>query len=39
MMKDNIITIDWDDEVLAKTVLTHDGQLKNQAAKPVAKAA
>jgi H+-translocating NAD(P) transhydrogenase subunit alpha len=39
MMKDNTITIDWDDEVLAKTVLTHDGQLKNQAAKPVAKAA
>jgi NAD(P) transhydrogenase subunit alpha len=36
MMKDNIITIDWSDEILAKTVLTHDGRLKNQ---PVAKAA
>jgi NAD(P) transhydrogenase subunit alpha len=35
MLKDNIITIDWDDEVLAKTVLTHDGHLKNQPAKPV----
>jgi NAD(P) transhydrogenase subunit alpha len=34
MMKDNIITIDWDDEILAKTVLTHDGQLKNQATNP-----
>jgi len=34
MMKDNIITIDWKDEILAKTVLTHDGQLKNQAAAP-----
>jgi NAD(P) transhydrogenase subunit alpha len=34
MLKDNIITIDWDDEILAKTVLTHDGQLKNQRAKP-----
>jgi NAD(P) transhydrogenase subunit alpha len=35
MMKDNIITIDWDDEILAKTVLTHDGQRKNQpAARP-----
>jgi len=34
MMKDNIITIDWKDEILAQTVLTHDGQLKNQAAKP-----
>jgi NAD(P) transhydrogenase subunit alpha len=33
MMKDNIITIDWDDEILAKTVLTHDGQMKNQSAR------
>ena len=39
MMKDNIITIDWGDEILAKTVLTHDGQLKNQAAKPSANPA
>jgi len=39
MLKDNIITIDWDDEILAKTVLTHDGRLKNQAAKPVPKVA
>jgi len=38
-MKDNIVSIDWSDEILAKTVLTHDGQLKNQAAKPAAKAA
>src|SRR6202167_1094571 len=27
MMKDNIITIDWNDEVLAKTALTHAGKL------------
>jgi H+-translocating NAD(P) transhydrogenase subunit alpha len=27
MMKDNIVKIDWDDEVLAKTALTHDGKL------------
>ena len=33
MMKDNIITIDWTDEVLAKTVLTHDGELKVAEAK------
>jgi NAD(P) transhydrogenase subunit alpha len=33
MMKDNIITIDWDDDILAKTVLTHDGQMKNQSAR------
>jgi NAD(P) transhydrogenase subunit alpha len=31
MMKNNIITIDWDDEILAKTVLTHDGERKNAA--------
>ena len=27
MLKDNIIGIDWTDEVLAKTALTHDGKL------------
>jgi NAD(P) transhydrogenase subunit alpha len=43
MMKNNIITIDWDDEILARTVLTHNGERKNAApdahAKPVPKAA
>lgn len=39
MMKDNIITIDWNDEILAKTVLTHDGQIKNQTVKVNAKPA
>ena len=34
MMKDNVIKIDWDDEILAKTVLTHAGEMKNQATKP-----
>ena len=38
MMKDNIVTIDWTDEVLAKTALTHDGRLcegeTNSGAKP-----
>jgi len=29
MMKDNVIKIDWDDEVLAKTALTHAGKIKN----------
>ncbi len=28
MMKDNVIEIDWEDEILAKTVLTHAGELK-----------
>jgi NAD(P) transhydrogenase subunit alpha len=28
MMKDNIITLNWDDEVLAGTVLTHEGKMR-----------
>jgi H+-translocating NAD(P) transhydrogenase subunit alpha len=31
MLKDNIITIDWTDEVLAKTALTHNGKLCDDA--------
>ncbi len=34
MMKDNIITIDWTDEVIAKTALTHDGKLRDAQARP-----
>jgi NAD(P) transhydrogenase subunit alpha len=33
MLKDNIITIDWSDEILAQTALTHDGKRTNQPAK------
>jgi len=36
MLKDNIITIDWDDEVLAATALTHAGTLKKTPVKPPA---
>src|ERR1700752_3610713 len=32
-VKDGAITLDWSDEVLAKTVLTHGGEIKNEAAK------
>jgi NAD(P) transhydrogenase subunit alpha len=44
MLKDNIITVDWTDEVIAKTALTHDGKLcdadtGNKAATAPAKAA
>jgi NAD(P) transhydrogenase subunit alpha len=39
MMKDNIIAIDWNDEILAKTALTHAGKLRTDDAKPAAKAA
>lgn len=31
MLKDNIISIDWTDEVLAKTVLTHAGKMYDDA--------
>jgi len=36
MLKDNIITLDWSDEILAKTVLTHAGQISADPAKQVA---
>jgi len=36
MMKDNIIKIDWKDEVLAKTALTHAGKLCDADDKPEA---
>jgi NAD(P) transhydrogenase subunit alpha len=38
MMMDNIITIDWTDQVLAQTALTHDGKLCDVEAKPNADA-
>jgi len=38
MMKDNIVKIDWDDEILAKTVLTHAGTLHKDAQKAPTKA-
>jgi NAD(P) transhydrogenase subunit alpha len=38
MLKDNIITIDWTDEVISKTALTHDGKVMAAPDKP-AKAA
>jgi NAD(P) transhydrogenase subunit alpha len=33
IMKDNVIEIDWSDEILAKTVLTHAGENKASASK------
>ncbi len=39
MLKDKAIKIDWEDEVLAKTVITHAGEIKNDAAKLAAKPA
>ncbi len=34
MMKDNIITIDWTDEVIARTALTRDGKFCDAEVKP-----
>lgn len=41
MLADNVITIDWTDEVITKTALTHDGKLCDvaPAKKPTAAAA
>jgi H+-translocating NAD(P) transhydrogenase subunit alpha len=39
MLKDNVITIDWTDEVLAKTAITHAGKMMNVEAKPTPEAA
>jgi NAD(P) transhydrogenase subunit alpha len=39
MMKDNVIVIDWADEVLAKTALTHAGKLMGADASPAVNAA
>jgi len=36
MVKDGELSIDWDDEILAGAVLTHDGDIKNEAAKKAA---
>jgi NAD(P) transhydrogenase subunit alpha len=35
MLKDNVITIDWTDEVIAGTAVTHDGKKIHEAAKAV----
>ena len=39
MLKDNVITIDWTDEVLAKTAITHAGKMMNVETTPTPKAA
>ena len=33
MIKDKVLKLDWSDEVIAKSCLTHEGQIKNEAAK------
>jgi NAD(P) transhydrogenase subunit alpha len=36
MMKDNIVTLNWDDEVLEGTVLTHEGKPRSSKTEQVA---
>jgi NAD(P) transhydrogenase subunit alpha len=38
-VKDQKIQLEWSDEIIAKTVLTHDGEIKNEAAKKAVEAA
>ncbi len=38
-VKEQAIRIDWEDEVLAKSCLTHAGEIKNEAAKKAVEAA
>lgn len=38
-VKDGVINIDWTDEVLAKSALTHGGEIKNEAAKKAVEGA
>jgi len=33
MIKDKVLKLDWEDEVIAKACLTHGGEIKNEAAK------
>ena len=37
MLKDNVIKLDWDDEILAKTALTHAGEIKGDTDKQKTK--
>lgn len=37
-VKDGAIALDWEDEIIAKTALTHGGDIKNEAAKKAVEA-
>lgn len=39
MIKDKSLKLDWEDEIIAKTVLTHAGEIKNEAAKKAVETA
>jgi NAD(P) transhydrogenase subunit alpha len=37
-IKDGALALDWNDEVLARTALTHDGEIRNEAARKALEA-
>jgi NAD(P) transhydrogenase subunit alpha len=39
MVKDGALNLDWNDEVVARTCLTHGGQIKNEAARKAVEGA
>jgi len=39
MVKDGKLSIDWNDEVYAKSVVTHDGKIMNEATKKLVESA
>lgn len=39
MIKDKSLNLDWNDEIIAKTVLTHAGEIKNEAARKAVEGA
>jgi len=39
MIRDQALTLDWTDEIIAKAVLTHGGEIKNEAAKKAVETA
>jgi NAD(P) transhydrogenase subunit alpha len=36
-LKDGALNLDWNDELIAKTCLTHGGEIRNEAAKKLAE--
>lgn len=39
LVKDEALALDWDDEVVAKTALTHAGEIRNEAARTAVESA
>jgi NAD(P) transhydrogenase subunit alpha len=37
MIKENTLNLDWNDEIIAGSVVTHDGVIKNEAVQKILK--